>query len=76
MCILHKKIIFLKAVTPVELIEMLQFLHIWPQHQAAGFLINGFQSGFLLPSYSGEGCLIVENLPSVGRNESVVAQKM
>lgn len=76
MRILLLKVIFVKAVTPVKLIEMLPFLNIWPWPQAAEFLINGFQFSFLLPLYSRMGCLIVDNLPSVNKYKEAVSDKI
>lgn len=76
MCILLLRIIFIKVVTPVSLVEMFPYLRIWSRPQAADLIINGVQFGFLLPSYSGVGCLIVENLLSVDRCKDVIKQKI
>lgn len=67
------KILFLKAVTQVKLLGMLPFLHILPNHQMVDQLFIGF--GFPLPAFSGEGCLMFDNLPLVRCFGDILAKK-
>lgn len=39
----------------------------------AALLFSGFSEGFPLPSFSGAGCLVYENLPSVIKHTDLVA---
>lgn len=60
----------------MNIINMLPWLCIWPNHQMAVQLFEGFQDGFPLPTYRGTGFLICPNLPSVRRCPDIVEQKI
>lgn len=73
--LLLPKSFFLKATTPVKILNMLPWLHKYPEPLKAVVLRDGFLFGFHLPSFSGTGCRIFPNLPSVSIHLSVVCEK-
>lgn len=68
--------ILTKAHTLVYLANMLQWLGKYPNKEKASFLTHGFYSGFPLPSFQGEGCLLVKNLKSVSKAPDIVWKKL
>lgn len=49
----------LKAPTPEKLPKMMQWLDPYPNNKMTDLLRNGLSKRFLVPSFSGEGCLLV-----------------
>lgn len=58
------------------LANMLPCLCLYSSRQMAVLLYKGFSHGFRLPSYSGYGCVIVENLPSVEVHSDIIKEKI
>lgn len=73
--LLHLRSFFLKATTPVKILSMLPWLHVYPELQKARVLHDGFLFGFRLPSFSGIGCCIFQNLLSISFPLAVVHAK-
>lgn len=55
---------------------MLPRLLVYPDKQKAMLLIEGFSQGFHLPKFTGFGCKLVHNLPSVYLLASIVKTKL
>lgn len=54
-----------KAFTSVKLQNMLPWLRAIPDKLTAQLLTEGFQDGFLLPLFLGQGCTLLQKLKSV-----------
>lgn len=65
-----------KACTPVKLEKMHHWLMLYPDREKAEVLIEGFSSGFKLPVFTGQGCVLVNNLKSVRMLSHVVREKL
>lgn len=55
---------------------MRPWLDLYPSREKALLLIEGFSFGFPLPSFTGSGCTIVDNLKSVRQFPEVVREKV
>lgn len=70
------KNLYKRARTPVNLIRLLPWLGLSPDHHKAQVLYNGFKVGFYVPPFDGTGCLWVENSKSVLFKKEVVCAKI
>lgn len=55
---------------------MLPWLQAFSNRLRAQLLIEGFRDGFWLPTFSGQGCKLVNNLKSVENFTDVVLEKI
>lgn len=67
---------FLKALTPMRCQDMLPWLQAFPDKLRAQLLIEGFRDVFLLPTFSGQVCTLVNNLKSVENVADIVFEKI
>lgn len=68
--------LFSKAGSPVRLINMLPSLQRYPEHQKMAILHEGFLHGFVLPSFTGSGCVVFDKLPSIFLHPDIVSVKL
>lgn len=73
---LINKGMFLKALTPMRCQDMLPWLQAFPDKLRAQLLIEGFRDVFLLPTFSGQGCTLVNNFKSVENFSDIVVEKI
>lgn len=65
-----------RALTPVNLTKMLPWLERYPNRRMAALLIEGFRDVFLVPSFKGKGCAMVQNLKPAHTHSSLVQDKI
>lgn len=67
---------FSKATMPVILVNMLPWLHRYPDQQTAIILLGVFFNDFVLPSLTGIGRHVFENLPLIYLHTDTVQEKI